>query len=139
MQLVFAQFHIFLAHLSSSTELPFQLTSLMSSGSGAADPRAGRPPGAAGDTSCFRRDGEAAATEARDEEQGRGGAQPGVATIDGRGALAGLATSERGSKRASLAEAPLDCNENTSANAASAKVRHSLTLLVLFCLYFFFF
>ena len=139
MQFVFAQFLFFLAHLFSSTDLPFQLTSLMSSGSGAADPRAGRPPRAAVDTSRFRRDAEAAATEAPDAEQGRGGAQPGVATIDGRGALAGLATSERGSERASLAEAPSDCNENTSANAASAKVRRSLTLLVLFCLYSFFF
>ena len=111
----------------------------MSRGSEAADPCAGRPPGAAGDTSRFCRDAEAAAMEAPDAEQGRGSAQPGVATIDGRGALAEIATSERGSERASLAEAPLDCNENTSANAASAKVRHSSTLLVLFCLYFFFF
>ena len=33
----------FLTHLFSSTDIPFQLTSYMSSGSGAADRRAGRP------------------------------------------------------------------------------------------------
>ena len=133
MQFVFAQCHLFSCSPFSSTDLPFQLTSIMSSGSGAADPRAGRPPGAVVDTSRFRRDAEAAATEAPDAEQVQGGAQSGVVMIDGRGALAGIATRDRGSKHALLAEALSDCNKNTSANAASAKVRHSLTFLVLFC------
>ena len=72
---------------------------------------------------------------------GRGGAQPGVAAVDVRGARGVPAKSERGRGRAALAEAPLDCNKYPAegANAASAKVRHSSTLLVLFCLYSFFF
>ena len=48
-------------------------------------------------------------------------------------------TSAAGSTPAASAENPLDCNKYTDEGAtdASAKVRHSLTLLVLFCLFFF--
>ena len=100
----------------------------MSSDSGAANRRAGRPSGPEGDAPRFRRDAEAAAAAAPGAELGRGGTQPGVAKVDGCGTRAGLATSGRGRGRTSLPEAPSDCDEHASerVSAASAKVRRSL-------------
>ena len=112
----------------------------MSSGSGAEDSRAVRASGDESNTSRFCRDAEAAAVAAPGAELGRGGVQLMGAAVDGLGARALLGTSGGGSPPAAFADNPLDCNESTAegANAASAKVRPSLTLLVLFCLYSFF-
>ena len=112
----------------------------MSSGSGAEDCCAGRPPGDESNTSRFCRDAEAAAVAAPGAELGRGGVQLGGAAVDGLDVGAMLGTSGEGSSPVALAKKPLDCNKSLAkgANAASSKVRHSLTLFVLFCLYSFF-
>ena len=92
----------------------------MSDGSGAADYGAGRPTGDGGVI-------EAVAAAGSGSEQGRDNTRLGVVTVDGQGTCAGLATSEGGGERTSLAEAPSDCNKNSSerVSAASAKARRS--------------
>ena len=120
----------FLTRLVSITHPLFQVTINMSSASGAEDSSAGRPP--------RDEDAEAAAVSAPGAELGRGSVQLGSAAADGLRAHAMLCTSGGGSTSAASAKKPLHCNEYPAegANAASAEVRHSLTLLVLFCLYF---
>ena len=120
----------FLTHLVSTTHPFFQVTINMSSVSGADDSSAGWPP--------RDEDAEAAAVAALGAELGQGGVQLGSAAVDGLRARAMLRTSGGGSTSAASAENPLHCNECSveGANAASAEVRHSLALLVLFCLYF---
>ena len=136
-QSVFYVFVFFLTHLFSITHLPFQATINMSSGSGAEDCRAGLPPEDESNASRFCRDAESAAVVAAPgAELGRGDMQISSAAADGFGARAILQTSAAGSTPAPLAENPQECNEypDKGATAASAKVRHSLTLLVLFYL-----
>ena len=138
-QSVFYVFVFFLTHLFSITHLPFQATINMSSGSGAEDCRAGLPPEDESNASRFCRDAESAAMAAPGAELGRGGVQVSSATVDGFGTCAILQTSTGRSTSAALAENPLDRNKypDEGATAASAKARHRLTLLVLFCLSFF--
>ena len=106
------------------------MTINMSSASGAEDSSAERPP--------RDEDAEAAAVSAPGAELDRGGLQLGSAAVDDLRARAMLRTSGGGSTSAASAENPLHCNKYPAegANDASAEVRHILTLLVLFCLYF---
>ena len=113
------------------THTLFQVTINMSSASRAEDSSASRP--------LRDEDAEAAAVADPGAELAQGGVQLGSAAVDGLRARSMLQTSGSGSTPAALAENPLDCKEypDKGATAASAKVRHSLTLLVLFCLSFF--